>query len=260
MYFKKLPNIFYQFDIGNKATLKPVKDITFNVRLRREILESILLYNTYNIQDGETPEIIAHKYYGSAEYHWIILMANQIVDVTTEWPLAYGSFNEYVQTKYNTFNATSWSYDVVTFDEVTTTTVTLTIPNHAISLAYRGKIAIDKAFVSQTNEVGTMTIEAATGLANTMEVTDVTANTIVFETSGTITGVPYTGLIARTSNLEYQTHHYQKDSFQVMPDVVGATPVTNYDYETNLNDDKRQIKLISPDIIDRILSQFKSVK
>ena len=64
MYFKEFPKFLYRFNINNKNKDIIVKDITQNVRVRKEILANITLYDEYDIRDGETPEIIAEKVYG----------------------------------------------------------------------------------------------------------------------------------------------------------------------------------------------------
>ena len=61
MYFQRLPQMFYSFDIGGKLVTKIVTDTTFNVRLLKNVLENITLYDEYVIRDGETPEIISDK-------------------------------------------------------------------------------------------------------------------------------------------------------------------------------------------------------
>jgi hypothetical protein len=43
-----------------------------------EILKNPMLYYEYTIQDGDTPEIVAYKYYGDSYRYWIVLFANQI--------------------------------------------------------------------------------------------------------------------------------------------------------------------------------------
>ena len=46
----------------------------------RKTKENILDFDYYDVKDGETPEMIAHKYYDDVELHWTILVANDIVD------------------------------------------------------------------------------------------------------------------------------------------------------------------------------------
>ena len=56
MYFKEFPQFLYDFKYNDYETRTSiVKDITRNVRFRKEVLENISVYDTYDIVDGETP-------------------------------------------------------------------------------------------------------------------------------------------------------------------------------------------------------------
>ena len=79
MYFKDFPKFLYDFKYDNtdQTKMSVVRDITRNIRFRKEVLENYTLYDEYDIKDGETPEIIAEKIYGNPEYHWIIMLVNQ---------------------------------------------------------------------------------------------------------------------------------------------------------------------------------------
>ena len=70
------------------------------VKLRTDIKDDIFDYDYYDVIDGETPEIIAHKYYDNPELHWTILIANDIVDYYRDWPMTTQRFEEYVKDKY----------------------------------------------------------------------------------------------------------------------------------------------------------------
>ena len=48
--------------------------------LKDNVKENILGFDYYDVKDGETPEMIAHKYYGDVNLHWIVLIANDIID------------------------------------------------------------------------------------------------------------------------------------------------------------------------------------
>ena len=100
MYFENFPKIAYDFNIGDTTKVIAVTDITENVRFRKEILSNIALYDEYDIIDGETPEIIAEKFYGSAQYHWIVMLANDIYDYRADFPLTQLQLERYVSDKY----------------------------------------------------------------------------------------------------------------------------------------------------------------
>lgn len=58
----------------------------------------------------------------------------------------------------------------------------------------------------------------------------------------------------------YAIHHYEDaNGFTVNSDAVGAQSVSNDDYERLLNESKRRIKIISPDLISSILKQYKEL-
>lgn len=100
MYFDKFPNIYYEFIINGKSELRAVKDITTNVRFRKQLLSQITLYDEYDIKEGETPDIIAAKYYGSSEYHWIVMLANERFNYIEDFPLDNYAFELFVAEKY----------------------------------------------------------------------------------------------------------------------------------------------------------------
>ena len=75
-------------------------DITQNIRFRKEILANITTYDFYDIKDGETPEILSERIYGTPDYHWVIMLANNRYDYTAEWPLTYVTLQKYIDAKY----------------------------------------------------------------------------------------------------------------------------------------------------------------
>lgn len=64
--------------------------ITYPDIFRRVAKNKYLTNNTYldyyTIRDGERPEHIAHRIYNNPQYHWVILIANDILDVHHDWP------------------------------------------------------------------------------------------------------------------------------------------------------------------------------
>jgi hypothetical protein len=105
MYFKEFPSLSYIFPGKSIIDLESrfhrvLTDITKNVRVRKDVLENILLYDEYTIKDGETLESIAYKYYGNAEYHWIIMLVNQIYNYVTDLPMTTEDFNRYIMNTY----------------------------------------------------------------------------------------------------------------------------------------------------------------
>ena len=93
------PNITYDAKGNGKETF--MKDIFRRVKVKGDAKAKFVEFDYYNVQDGETPEMIAYKYYDDAELHWTILVVNNIVDYYTDWPMSVQRFEEFVKEKYD---------------------------------------------------------------------------------------------------------------------------------------------------------------
>ena len=98
MYFDAFPVIPY--DSKGDLNYKDVTNLLRRVGMRAKLKSNALLYDTYDVKEGETPEMIAHKLYGDAELHWVILLVNEITDRYHQWPMTGGQFLEYLNDKY----------------------------------------------------------------------------------------------------------------------------------------------------------------
>ena len=98
-YFEMFPSVFYDMKGDGQYTL--VKDLMSRVKLVASVKENILNFDYYDVKDGETPEMIAQKYYGDVNLHWTILVANDIIDYYEEWPMSVQKFEQFVKDKYD---------------------------------------------------------------------------------------------------------------------------------------------------------------
>ena len=73
-----------------------------------EALVAACEFEKHIIVDGEKPEILAHKYYGDSELHWIILYANgaNFLNPYYDWPMTNFDLEKFVVKKYDDINAT----------------------------------------------------------------------------------------------------------------------------------------------------------
>ena len=82
MYFSRFSKIQYGFD---KDNFKIVTDVMKRVKVKDKVLNEFSLYDKYDVQSGDTPESIAFKHFGNADFHWVILLTNNIVDRYYDW-------------------------------------------------------------------------------------------------------------------------------------------------------------------------------
>lgn len=76
-----------------------------NILYRPKLLDNLEFldpqsFYPYVIEEGEKIEHVAHFYYGSVEYIWLIMLANDMVDPYLEWHLSTNDFTNYIASKY----------------------------------------------------------------------------------------------------------------------------------------------------------------
>ena len=103
MYFKQFPTIPY--DSQGTGKFKDVKNLLRRVAIRSKVKTNAMVYDTYDVKNGETPESIAFKLYGDAELHWVIMLVNDITDRYHDWPMSEAQFLQFVNDKYDNVDA-----------------------------------------------------------------------------------------------------------------------------------------------------------
>ena len=169
MYFGNFPFVLY--DSVGGGNFKVVTNLLKRVAVRSKVKINTSLFDTYDVKDGETPEMIADMLYDDSELHWIILLLNDITDRYHQWPQNTNQFIAYVNDKYSNIDATH-HYEI-----------------------------------SQVS--GDTTIKIDIG----------------------------------TDNTEHS----------------GASVVTNYEYEENLQDKKRKIRLLDPAYVEDFVAEFEKL-
>ena len=104
MYFNSFPIIPY--DSTGTGNFKDVTNLLRRVALRTKVRSNALMFDTYDVREGESPESIADKLYGDSELHWIILLVNNITDRYHQWPLANRQFLNHINNKYDNVDDT----------------------------------------------------------------------------------------------------------------------------------------------------------
>ena len=103
MYFENFPVIPY--DSVGKGDFKFVTNLLRRVGLRAKVKSNVLLFDTYDIRSGQTPEEIADKLYDDPELHWVVLLMNDISDRYHQWPLNHNQFIAHINDKYSDIDA-----------------------------------------------------------------------------------------------------------------------------------------------------------
>ena len=104
MYFGNFPLIPY--DSVGDGEFKLVTNLLKRVAVRSKVKTNVLVFDTYDVRMGETPEEIADKLYNDPELHWVVLMMNDITDRYHQWPLTENQFLAHINDKYDNVDAT----------------------------------------------------------------------------------------------------------------------------------------------------------
>ena len=98
MYFANFPLIPY--DNYGTGDFRLTPNILKRIAVRANIKTTTSLFDTYDVKEGETPEMIADKLYGNPEFHWVVLMMNDVVDRYHQWPMSRRQFLAHLNDKY----------------------------------------------------------------------------------------------------------------------------------------------------------------
>ena len=226
MYFKSFPYTLYSLD--NTTTVQVVTNITNRVTLSEEVKTNLSLYDEYDIRDGETPELVADKFYGNPELHWLVLHYNDILDPRFDWPLDTNNLNRYIAGKYNDVNAVHHYEDA---NGVYTNGNVYLLSSNAFT-----NFNVNDVLTNDTNiGIGYITSKIST------------SNVIVTVTAG---GFKTGDQILKSSNTAVSANITSTV-------VITGTPVTNFTLEDENNEAKRRIKILKSSYVDAVVSDFK---
>jgi hypothetical protein len=193
LYFNNLPNIAYPDGSGKTIVMK---DLMTRIYVISKLAKDPLMFYSYDVKDGETPETVAYKYYGSVDDYWLVMLANKSNDPEWDWPLSNYNLEKYIVNKYGSFENAQQLHH---YEKITTVT---------------------------------------------NELTNESENTVV-----TIGSESYANLIIQTTTCSLPTG-----------DVIYSVDkreVSNYMYETELNESKRTINLIDKSVALTLQREFR---
>ena len=264
MYFKDFPKFLYDFKNADGRTTSTtiVRDITRNVRFRRDLLANISVYDEYDVMDGDTPEIIAEKVYGNPNYHWIVMLANNYSDYRTDFPLDETSLVKFIEKKYSGVVLARTPDAAQLFSNIVLKIgLKQTVFSDPKEQALRDWLVTN----DYANIAGGTTVNATDArswlLIYSKLVTYPTAEIYLTELLALENATPGTfpsDLFAPEAY--YGIHHYiNEEGYTVDSDHPAAVSVSNDQYEREINETKRRIKLISNELLATILKNYKDI-
>lgn len=266
MYFKDFPRFLYDFNYGGGVSrTNVVVDITRNIRFRRDILSNIGVYDEYDIIDGETPEILSEKFYGTQEYHWVIMLANEKYDYRKDFPLTETVLQKHIATSYNPIlKSSDWYWATDNHGQKTLYIRITSVPNPFDPAYLISNIGItisdtDRSWVQKYNYIEdgvTFNIQTQYfGFKINIPDSWLLSHGKTGATS--ITGIGNDELTITTTGREHNPVYFVDVNNNIINPGPNAIPVTGDTLHRQENDAKRRIKIISPTLIESILRNYE---
>ena len=209
-YFRELPDILYQSNLLHKVSSQEyirIKNIFRRVKIQDWIQDNVQFFNKYTIRDGERPDTMAERLYGSPDRDWIVILTAGITNIKNDWPLSNYDLYRYVENKYGTTLNDIHHYETIEVRDS------------------RGRLILPAGQkVAQNFTIPTPYDASATNY--------------------------YIGIRPQSSNVDYRS---------VNSNINPVTGVSNYEYETQLNESKRQIEVMKPIYLQQFLNDMREL-
>ena len=107
-YFKQVPDFEYVSRIAGSKNISDyiaVKNFFKKGKIRDDIFQELAFFEKYKISGNDRPDNVAFEVYRDSKLDWVVLLANNILNIQSEWPLLQDDFDRYLVEKYGDYNA-----------------------------------------------------------------------------------------------------------------------------------------------------------
>ena len=105
-YFNLIPDFDYVSRLPDAkiSDYIRVKNFFRRVTLREDIFQGLTFFTKYSIKGDDRPDNVANKVYENPSLDWLILLANNITHIPTEWPMSQYDFDKFMLEKYDDYD------------------------------------------------------------------------------------------------------------------------------------------------------------
>jgi hypothetical protein len=236
-YFTNFPIVYYTLD--DRKSVNLIQDILRRIVIDQKVLENTLIFDEYDMVEGETLEMVADKFYKDPNMYWVIALTNDILDPRFDTILGYNEFEKFIKSKYpsNVFLTANVANSFYLNEVITgqTSGATAKVYSNITLSSNLQYINLNGAFEAGEDIQGYLSKANATITSNNPHVVDSRFNTHHYENGN--------GIIVTYATYASST-------------VATKKEVTNYDYEVNLQSEKRRLKILKPEYASIIVTEF----
>ena len=102
-YFNLVPDFEYVSRLPNAkiSDYITVKNLFRRVILREDIFSNLTFFTKYSIKGDDRPDNVANRIYADSTLDWLILLANNITHIPSEWPMTQNDLDRFLLKKYD---------------------------------------------------------------------------------------------------------------------------------------------------------------
>lgn len=98
-FFKQFPKV--QYDLNRTGVKQNMVDIFRSVRPLPSFLDNTTAYKFYEIINGERPDIVSQRLYGTPDFYWTFFVVNDFLhDGYRAWPMSQEQLFQYMESQY----------------------------------------------------------------------------------------------------------------------------------------------------------------
>lgn len=229
-YFSEFPKVVYNLE-SDLFSGKLCTNITVRNTFLREIQENMIIAYDYPAKDSDKPEFIAYKLYGDVYRHWMVLLNNNILNPYYDYPLTEDNLAIYIMNKYD-----------VTFSEM------FTQVHH-----------YEKVITKEYYKTGALTKTTVERTEINDKVTTLTYDNDGNETVTISTRTDLPDVVNGFYTLAIPAEGFEQSFDDGTKAVISVThdAISVYNYESGLNQKKRELRLIDKSYVPQIENEFK---
>ena len=252
--FKNFPEI--QYTLPNEKVVT-IKDFFRKATVEQDAVNSVVDYTYYEVLDGERPDVVASKLYGNGDLHWTLFLVNDWSNYY-EWHMDQETLSNYLTEKYPGV----WLVAANTTDIVDATTYDKSNDPWVITATSKfhfGEQVTNGTFTGNVIKIEPqhkrICVEGGTWLKNQVVTTNRIEDSHLY-----YDGVQKSFTITNVQNALDGTAYY-KDSNGTKKTYsdTGFDPVNYEKVEYDENEKKRNIKIIKPEYIKGVVSEFERI-
>lgn len=259
-YFNKIPTIIYNGQVA--------KNLLSRAKLSNSTMNNKAAFYPYTMDDSDRADTLSHHYYENSGYTWLIWMANNTIDPYYSMVLNEEDFSNHLIDKYgSTAKAMrKIAYYRTTYDSETRISISAynsltprfmkyyepVLDVNGIVSQYRRKSDAD---ITSTNRIVTMTLATVNGNLTVGEEIQVNGTnyafvTLVDGTTVTCQHVNGSFQVGNTITGQDSGAYGVITSVNTLVETIAFTdaaywePITYYDHERELNESKKEVKLL----------------